>query len=687
MTRDLSRLLRPRSIAVIGGGAWGANAVEQCLKMGFEGPVWPVHPTREAVHGLACHRALADLPEAPDAAFVCVNRRLTIEVVRELAGMGAGGAVCFASGFKEVDGSLGDGAETQSRLVAAAGAMPILGPNCYGLINYFDGALLWPDQHGGTRAARGVAVLTQSSNMLINITMQARGLPLGYCAAAGNQAQLGLPEIAQAMLEDPRVTALGLHIEGVADIPAFEALAERARALAKPIVALKVGRSAHAQAATLSHTASLTGWEAAGRALLSRLGIGEVESLPAFLETLKLLHVHGPMPGRRVAALSSSGGEASLIADTALHRNLDFRPLTEAERSRVSATLGPMVTVANPLDYHTFIWADTAAMTRTFAAMIDCGFDLSFMVLDFPRTDRASDSDWDTAVAAIAAVVAETGARVAVVATLPECMPEHRVAELGAAGIAGLGGLDEALAAAEAAADIGEAWAAPQPEPLLPAGPCGPATTLDELMAKHALAVHGLAVPEGRFAATPEEAAAAAAGLAGPFALKALGVAHKTEHGAVRLGLASAEAVAEAARSMAAPDGYLVEAMVAGGVAELLVGVVRDPAHGFALTIGAGGTLTEILEDSQTLMIPAPGPAVAAALGRLRVAPLLAGYRGHAQGDLEAVVEAVMAVQAFAAAEADRLIELDINPLIVTPERAVAADALIRVAAPSEGGA
>ena len=243
--RDLSRLFRPKSIAVFGGGFWGPNVVEQCLKMGFDGQVWPVHPTRDEIHGLPCYRTVEELPEAPDASFIGVNRTLTVEIVGRLARRGAGGAVCFASGFKESVGEIEGGADLQTLLLEAAGDMPILGPNCYGLINYLDGALLWPDQHGGKRVDSGVAILTQSSNMLINLTMQQRGLPMAYCAAAGNQAQTELSDMAMAMMDDPRVTAVGLHIEGIGDVRAFEALAAKAREMKKPVVALKVGRSDH----------------------------------------------------------------------------------------------------------------------------------------------------------------------------------------------------------------------------------------------------------------------------------------------------------------------------------------------------------------------------------------------------------------------------------------------------------
>jgi hypothetical protein len=195
----------------------------------LRGPVWPVHPAKAEVGGRAAVPRIADLPGAPDAVFVGVNREATVEAVAELAAAGAGGAVCFAAGFREAAAELGDGAALQDRLVAAAGDMRILGPNCYGFLNYLDGAALWPDQHGGQREARGVAIVTQSSNIAINLTMQRRGLPVAYVVTAGNQAQTGLSEIGAALLEDPRVTALGLHVEGIDDLSAFVRMAESAR--------------------------------------------------------------------------------------------------------------------------------------------------------------------------------------------------------------------------------------------------------------------------------------------------------------------------------------------------------------------------------------------------------------------------------------------------------------------------
>lgn len=680
--RNLERLLRPKSIAVFGGRP-AEQVILQNELMDFRGEIWPVHPSRKEMCGRACFRSVAELPEAPDAAFVGVNRSLTVEIVGELAARGAGGAVCYASGFSEAEPQ-GEGATLQSSLLDAAGNMPIVGPNCYGIVNYLDGVLVWPDQHGGVRVDSGVAILSQSSNITLNISMQRRGLPIAYLAAVGNQAQTGLSAIASAMIEDSRVSAVGLHIETIDDVAGFERLALRARALEKPVVAITVGRSDQSRAAAISHTASIAGSEAATEAFFARIGVPQLRSIPEFLETFKLLHVHGALPGRTLCSMSCSGGDAALIADAAIGRGVHFRELKAEDRARVGATLSDFVAVTNPLDYHTFIWKDEAAMTATFAAMMEGRFDLSILILDFPRGERCDGADWDAAARALSKAVQRSGGRAAIVATLSENMPEDRASAFMAEGIAPLAGIDEALAAAEAAAFVGERWGATPPRPILPVSQPAKSClrTLYEAEAKQVLAGFGLDVP--KFAKVCDAAAAVAAAetLGYPVALKAIGVAHKSEAGAVRLNLKSAAEVKAAAHALAGRGtGLLVEKMVTDGVAELLIGVVRDAKFGLLMTIAAGGVLVELLADSASLLLPASEADIRAAILSLKTAPLLQGFRGRPIADLDAAVAAALAVARFAEADADTLEELDVNPLIVRPKGrgAVAVDALIRM--------
>nr|WP_316656942.1 acetate--CoA ligase family protein [uncultured Gellertiella sp.] len=679
---SLDRLLRPKTIAVFGGKE-ARRVIYQCDKMGFAGEIWPVHPKEDEIAGRKCYRSVADLPSAPDAAFVGVNRNLTVDIVRQLSERGAGGAICYASGFLEAQSELADGADLQNELVKAAGRMRIIGPNCYGIVNALDGALLWPDQHGMIRVEKGVAILTQSSNIVLNLTMQTRGLPIAYIMTAGNQAQSGLSEMAIAALEDPRVTALGLHIEGIDSVEALERLSRRSRELKKPVVALKVGKSEAAQKATVSHTASLAGNHAVSSALLKRLGIGQVASLPVMLETLKLLHVYGPLSSYDISSMSCSGGEASLMSDTAHGRKINFRALKTEQLPALRESLGEMVTLANPLDYHTFVWGNEDRQAAAFTAMMQGGYALNLIVLDFPRSDRCTYEDWWTTVNAMRrASAANNGVPAGFVASIGENMHEDVAFKLMEMGMVPLCGIDEALTAAEIAADIGLAWRTPAPQPLLSARlKDGDSETLSEAEAKAELAAHGVPVPAGVTANTPEAIADAAEKLGYPVALKGLGVAHKTEAGAVRLNLQSRDDVLKAAQAMAhVARGYLAEKMVGKPVAELIIGATSDAVAGPVLTVGAGGILVELIEDAALLTLPTTDAEIRAAISGLKISKLLTGYRGQAKGDIEALVRTVAAAAAFVTANAERLEELDINPVMVLPEGqgAVAADALIR---------
>ncbi|MCA9967857.1 MAG: acetate--CoA ligase family protein, partial [Anaerolineales bacterium] len=310
MNNNLKRLLNPRQIAVIGGAA-AAAVVRQCNLIGYTGEIWPVNPKRDEMSGHRCYASVADLPGAPDAAFVAVPREPTIEAVAQLAALGAGGVVCYASGFAEM-GEVGR--TDQARLQAAMGDMALIGPNCYGVLNYLDGVTLWPDEHGGKRLERGAAIIAQSGNISISLSMQRRSVPLAYLIATGNQAGVTVPEYIETLLEDERVTAVGLHLEGLDDVAAFSRAALKALQKRVPLVVLKTGATALGSQITMSHTSSLAGADALYDALFARLGVLRVHSIPELLEAIKFLSLVGPLPSGQIASISCSGGEAAIVA-------------------------------------------------------------------------------------------------------------------------------------------------------------------------------------------------------------------------------------------------------------------------------------------------------------------------------------------------------------------------------------
>ena len=690
----LTRLLRPRSLAIVGGKA-AEEAVRQCRALGYAGPIWPVNPKRAEMGGLPCFADMAALPDAPDAVFMAAPAPATIALAGELAGVG--GAICYAADFAE---SGDEGRERQEALLAAAGGVPLIGPNCYGMLNLFDRVALWPDQHGclPIDAGRGVAIISQSGNLALNFTMQTRGLPIGYVISVGNCADVTPADLIEALIADERVSVIGLHLEGLGSVARFSEACLAARAAGVPLVALKTGASAKGAALTLSHTSSLAGADALCDALFTRYGVARAHDPASFLEALKLLHVAGPLRGRRITSASCSGGEASLTADLAERAGLETPDFPAGVQGELEAALGPRVKVANPLDYHTYIWGDEAAQTACFAGMLRADFEVSMLILDFPRADRCTGADWDVTIAAFLGAVrarpaAEGTVRI-VASSLGENLPEAAATGLIAAGVLPANGLDKALLAVAAAAQIGEAWARPAPAALPEAPPLevGETVTWNEVRSKAALAAIGVPVPRGRLLSLTEletlcgdETALLPAPF--PLVLKAVGadLAHKTELGGVVLGLSSRAALLAAAHRMAGLGGtFLIEEMVGGTVAELIVGIGRDPQFGLFMTLGAGGIFVELLRQVEQVLLPASRTEIEAALARLPLYGVLAGYRGRAGCDMPALVDAIEAIAAFAIAHGDRLEELDVNPLLALPKGAVAVDALIRMREPSQ---
>jgi len=627
----MKRLLRPKSIAVV-GGAWGASVVEQCLRMEYAGDIWPVHPNRAEVHGCRCYPTIEALPAAPDACFVGVNRNLTIDIITQLGHAGAGGAVCFASGFSESVAEDASGHDLQKALVDASGDMPIIGPNCYGLINYLDGALLWPDQHGGVRVSDGVAIITQSSNIAINMTMQQRGLPIAYVMTAGNQAKVSMADMALALLDDERVTAIGLHIEG------------------------------------FSH---LSQWQAF-------LGFARVDSIATFLEALKLLHINGPLNGFSVASMSCSGGEASLMADAFARQSLECKPLDEAQTQTLRTALGPMVALANPLDYHTYIWNDQKAMAAAFEAMLVTPADITFLVIDFPRGDRCEDQSWWVALDALLDAHATTGACVAVLASLPENLPVSAVEYLMQRGIAALGGIDDALSGVVAAAQIGLRRDQADAPILYAESSYENVDVLSEFQSKSLLKAAGLTVANARLIDSPEQAVFAALELGYPLVAKVSDVAHKSEHAGVVLNIVSEQALVDSVSELLQTSSrVLIEPFYAGAVTELLLGVVKQPEGFFTLTIGAGGIQTELLNDSFTVLLPVTREVLKDHIEKLRIAPIINGYRGGSAANMPAIIDTIIKLAAWVESRAEHVLEVEINPLLCFTDRVIISDALI----------
>ncbi len=591
--------------------------------------------------------------------------------------MQSGGAICFASGFQEAGND-----ELQTSLIKAAGDMPFLGPNCYGLLNYLDNVTLWPDQHGGKTVKTGVGILAQSSNIAINISMQKRGLDIGQIITIGNQAQTDIADLIESQIEDPRITVIGLYLEGFGDISRFERAALKAAAVGKPIVALKVGISEKSQISVMSHTASLAGNAAISSAFLKRLGITETKSTAVFLETLKILHILGPIANNGISSVSCSGGEASLMADIGESLDLDFPDFSKQSLETLGLVLGPDVSLANPLDYHTYIWGDVPKMTKCFEAVMRSDMGLNIFVLDIPRIDRCDPSIFECAIEAIIAARSITGSTTAVLVHLSENIDEATINRFHAQGIVVLNGMKTGLAAVKAACMSGKLIEKNIPDKvwISKVHASNKVATLSEYESKVSLASYGLNVPKHLNSKTKAEIIKADIALSYPLVLKTLGLAHKTEANGVILNIKTKQDLITASNNIAdAGQGFLIEEMCAKPIVELIIGVSRDPTGLLALTLGAGGVYTELLKDSVTLTLPTTESDIVEGLSRLRIYPLLTGYRGQEEANIKKIIQAIMVILAYVRDHQNQLLELDINPLLAGKHDAVAVDAFIRL--------
>lgn len=709
-----------------------------------------MHPSRDDMAGEACYKDVSDLPGVPDACYIGVNKDTSIDIVQTLSHLGAGGAICFASGYSEAAALDTDAESRQLRLVAAAGDMPILGPNCYGFVNYLDNVALWPDQHGGKAVSRGVAIITQSSNLAINLSMQQRGLPLAYLLTAGNQAQTSLAELATAIIGDERVTALGLHIEGFSDVRAFEKISLYARELGKRIVILKTGVTPLAKAALLSHTRSLSGNDLAASAFIERLGMCRVRGIGEFIETLKVLNLSKRVSGTRVLSMSCSGGEAALMSDMGAEANLTFPALNVAQTEALRIVLGNNIALANPLDYHTVIWDDVSEMQAMVRSMLQVHepagdtiassngdvselADVALLVLDFPRLDRCDSPSWQRALDAYVTALRNWSGVGAVISCLPENMPESVVESLFEQDVVALCGMGDGLRALRNAAALEHAAAIEAPEPVwldqqpentvfkaaalsLVETPASVTTTtrmsarrasqeawglvktavptkvqprpLDESTSKRWLNRFGVSVPNNIRLSFADVRSSRRLGRAldkvssafqYPVVVKGLGVVHKSEANAIELGVRDRRGLERAIARIDCAGGCLIEEYVQDTVAELLVSVIHDPVHGLLMTIGAGGVTTEVLNDSVHCLLPGSREQLQSQLNRLRCAPLLNGFRGRAVVDRAILIDTLISVQQAALQLGDRLVELEINPLLCSQSSCTAVDAYVAV--------
>ncbi|HTE61234.1 MAG TPA: acetate--CoA ligase family protein, partial [Solirubrobacteraceae bacterium] len=677
---DLSPLLRPRSVAVVGAsdrpGSYGDATLRNLAALGFAGPVWGVHPTRREVHGHPCVPTLEDLLEPVDAVVVAIPAAGVPEVARAAGRRGCGGLVVFAAGFAEAGG-----AALQAELADAAAAfgLPVIGPNCDGLVAFHARAALWGDALVPRPAGR-VALISQSGNVAVNALALGRGLRFHTVASVGNQAVLDAATLLHALVDDDEVGSVALFLESDGDGARLAAGLARAAERDVGVAVLKVGATAAGATAAAAHTGALAGDQRVFRAFVEEAGAAWADDVHDLLELAKALAVPGARtraarpvpPASGLAVLTCSGGDSGLAADEAGRLGIPLATLGDATAARLEPLLPDAATVANPLDYTAMIWGERERLAEIVRVVADDpAVDQLLLFYDEPPGMEAGlRASWDAVREGLADGAADAAVPALVAATLPELLQDDSAAAYLDRGVPAIAGLRTALACAAALRQPpGDptrlhaiaAAAAPRADYA--------AEWLSEADAKALLRSAGIAVPAGRPVAGEDDAVRAARELGGPVAIKASAAAlqHKSEAGALALGVAGDAAVRAAYRRVAAAGrraagsdhragrgdavDVLVEAMAEPGV-ELLVAARRDAVVP-ALVVGLGGVWTELLDDVAIVPLPASPVRVEAALRSLRGAGVLIGGRGSAPVDLTAVA-------ALAAACGDLLLARDL---------------------------
>jgi acetate---CoA ligase (ADP-forming) len=712
---DLSRLLHPRSVAVVGAsdrpGSYAGETLVNLRRAGFAGPVWGVNPKRAEAHGYPCFASLAELPEAPDAVVVAIPAAGVAQVVEEAGALGCGGAVVYGAGFGEV--AAGVEHERLLRDAARRHSLPVCGPNGNGIVALRSGATLWGDALRPLEAGP-VAMVSQSGNVAVNTLATRRALRLHTVVSCGNAVVLDPAEWVIALAREQGVRSIALYLEADGDGALLcEALAQCAERGVR-VAVLKVGESAAGAAAAAAHTGAIAGDQRVFRALVEEAGAAWAVDVHDLLELAKSLAVEakpstglerfdrfGVRTGGALAVLTCSGGDSAIAADECARLGLRLPAFGQEAEKRLRALLPDAATVGNPLDYTALLWGDLERLREIVVAVgDDAAVDRILVLYDQAADIGAAERSWAAVRKGIALGAAECEVPVMVASTLPELLDENAALAFMDGGIAAVAGLRTGIACAAAldtcAADpvrlraIATATraahgSAPLPDPHRPLGGANGRRWLSEHEAKELLRGVGLPVVDGRLVDGEDDAVACLSELGGRVAVKlsAPSLRHKADIGAVAVDLATAHAVRAAYRRLAALGiahaGVLVERMAPPG-AELLV-AARADAVVPCVVVAAGGIWTEVLDDAAIVPLPAAPERVEKAIRGLRAAPALTGGRGATVVDLAAAAH-------LAAAAGELLLEhglelLELNPVLVYVHGALAVDAV--AAAPAAG--
>jgi acyl-CoA synthetase (NDP forming) len=679
-TRErLAELFAPRSVALVGAtdnSQWSVYTYANLRRYSPHVEVHLVHPRHEVVHGQKVSRSIAEIGGRVDLAYVMVPTEAVLEVVSEVADAGIGNLVVLTAGFAEAGPRGAELAGALERLAVERG-LTILGPNGNGFVNVTGGVAPYGLPIAPPLVAGPVGIVLQSGGLAAAVLAgaQARGIGLSLMVSTGNETLVSATDIMRYLLHDDSTKVIAAFLESVRHPDDFREVAETALSAGKPIVACKVGRSEQGASTALAHTGALAGDDRVIDAAFRQLGVVRVDSLEELLSTAGYLGYHPEVRGRRIAAVTPSGGACDLLADKAAAESLELPEFPSGTTQALAEFLPPFSNPRNPLDVTGYVVVDPSLSLQALdivAREAPGRYDMILYATSLPRTEPRDLDPIVRRLDALAGARARIPLPVVLQTSISSDLPAYAQKLFAERGLYLLDGIELGTRAIGHGARyherrdrfLSKGRVAKQSKVPAPPGASG---VWGEHQVRPLFEEHGVPLAPGSLATTPQEAADLAASFGGQVVMKiaAPGLAHKSDVGGVRLDVDPSCAAAvfdELVRSVDKADGVLVGPMRRGGL-ELLVGIVADPAWGKVLSVGLGGVWVEVMGDVALRLLPVDQEDVRSMLEELRAAPLLRGARGSRPAHIGRVCEVVERIARLA--EAMPLEALEVNPLRV----------------------
>jgi acyl-CoA synthetase (NDP forming) len=704
MRTDLERFFNPRAIAIIGAsqdlGTISGQPLKHLQSHSYKGRLYPVNPRYEEVAGVKCYPSLADVPETPELVLILVNASRVVDMLAQCGAKGVPYVIIFSSGFSEVGGG---GVDLQKELttIAREHDIGVIGPNCQGMINIADGVFAGFGSVFGFDYDPGpVSMVSQSGGFgfsVMNLSSKDGGLGFRQMVTTGNEIGVSTLDFLEYFIRDPQTEIIAGYVEGLKDARRLVDVGEKALLAGKPILMWKVGNTEQGQRAAASHTANLGGAMALYRAVFRQKGIIQVDDIQDVVDFGRAFQSRRLPQGNRLAIITISGGAGILMTDEIIAGGMQLAELSPQTLDKLREFVPSFGSLLNPVDVTAAIFNDTTLINRTLQAIIeDPNVDSIAMINASLQGDLADKVAREIVTAAkttdkpvfLCWSARDVTAKVAYAMLDEARLPHYKSPVRCGRALAAVSWYAEAKRRNER--QRGEkpvTLARPQARETLK----NHTADIAEYEAKRILAEYGIPVTKEALATSVEDALSAAKRIGYPVAMKVQSpdISHKTEAKAVRLGIADErelkaafEEVLGNARAYARDakiDGVLVQEMVGGGT-EAILGVTNDALFGPAVMFGLGGIFAEVLKDVSFRLAPVTHAIAREMIGEIKGYPVLAGARGKAPADVDALADAIVNLSALAIDLEDHLAELDINPLFVMErgKGVVAADALIK---------